>query len=165
MIFGSSTSDTEDEANGEEKEETNVGGKRMKGSEIENVVNLLGLQTLSPLTNPASSLPLPEPFYNDGWPPVLLSREKGVEFQRLESRGLDDSTAKKIGDALASVSNNELPFAFNSPEWVRRHSANTGKVSNLVPGAFLGNKIRTATKARILFDILFLLIVSGGGTH
>ena len=85
MIFGSSTSDTEDEANGEEKEETNVGGKRMKGSEIENVVNLLGLQTLAPLTNPASSLPLPEPFYNDGWPPVLLSREKGVEFQRLES--------------------------------------------------------------------------------
>ena len=44
----------------------------MKGSEIENVVNLLGLQTLSPLTNPASSLPLPGPFYNDGWPPVLL---------------------------------------------------------------------------------------------
>ena len=59
-------------------------------------------------------------------------------FEHYESVGMSENTTKKIGNALESVLDKDLPFPSNTATWVGRHSSVTKQIIKFVPGAFLG---------------------------
>ena len=97
-----------------------------------------GFHGMHSLSNVFLALPLAQPINSD-FPPLTTAPEQ-KQYMTMEQHGMSRTTAKVVGDALAKIENDQLPFSVTQNSvWVARHSALTSFVARTVPAAFQGN--------------------------